>query len=403
MSFMQNVKTFFGDSFEGHKQRLKKLVLAAPFWVLLIGFAMTATGVGRYIYLTDCRVDQKMAVYWSAGSGTSFRQMSVYGRGLRPSGETSAPVYIDAQTSLKRSDITIIRSSLQSAADAGRAVSSKSGDSATRLSGWEDCFSSFLQATLTVVIDDASAQVVSASSDAEIVAVEGNFTVFHPFEYLSGGFLPETVEDSRQIVINDVLAWKFFRSYDVVGSKLNLWGGEFTIIGVVKEAGDSIAKSTGTDEPRAYVYFSTMEAIAPVSTVTSEEGRESSTTTRPDIAVLCYEAMLPEIVKGVAKTDMVTALPSYTASDPGFYVVSNTGRFNIYNVYKYMWPIGQTSSMLSGYELPYWEKAAALTTQHLFADEILVAGGVVLLLSGTVMAILRHRKMSLKRNITPET
>jgi len=74
--------------------------------------------------------------------------------------------------------------------------------------------------------------------------------------------------------------------------------------------------------------------------------------------------------------------------------LSNTGRFNLIETWKYMWPIGKTSARLSVYEFPYWEKAAQLTTQHLFADEVSVIAGFVLLVSGGLMTYMRYRKMS---------
>jgi hypothetical protein len=82
---------------------------------------------------------------------------------------------------------------------------------------------------------------------------------------MSGGFLPEIAVDNRQIVLNDVLAWKFYKSYDVIGEKVSLWGEEFTIIGVVAEPSDRIARDAGVEQPRAYVYFTAMEELAPLT------------------------------------------------------------------------------------------------------------------------------------------
>ena len=320
-----------------------------------------------------------------------------------------------------------MRTALQTLADSGRSSSGKSGlDQDGRPRGWEDCFSSYLTASIETVPLPEETNAFSLTSTCDVVAIEGNYAVFHPFAYMSGGFLPETVTDARQIVINDVLAWKFYKSYDVIGNKLKLWGQEFTIIGVVSEPNDGIANSAGTNNPRAYVYFTAMENLAPLtspdSTSRSNNGASASstqatptpapaaagaqgatgnaqagtTTTRPTMAVMCYEAMLPEAVPGVAKNDMSSSVPNYNPATPNFYVISNTERFGLLSTWRFMWPIGKTQSALSVYDFPFWEKTAQLTQQHLFADEIITVVGVLALCSGTVMAILRHRKMSRK-------
>ncbi len=407
--------------------------MAAPFWVLLASVALTSTGIGRYIYLNNNRYDMHMASYWtSEDSATSFRYMSVYARGARPGGSDTPALYINQSTSLSRSDIVTMRTSLQNLADSGRSSAGKSGlGTDGRPVGWEDCFCSYLTASIDTVADPGDPQAFTFNSTTDVIAVEGNFLAFHPFSFLSGGFLPEIAEDARQIVVNDVLAWKFYKSYDVLGEKLMLWGQEFTIIGVVTEPTDKIARTTGTNEPRVYVYFSAMEQWAPLvstdNTTNSNNGTPgqngssgatqynnsqpvatgnasagaagaagSGTGTtpavRPDMAIMCYEAMLPEAVKNVAKTDMSSSVPNYTPATPNFYVVSNTGRFSVYNTWHFMWPIGQTQTRLAQYDFPYWEKCAQLTSQHLFADVLLTSLGAILLVTGTIMAALRYRR-----------
>ena len=64
--------------------------------------------------------------------------------------------------------------------------------------------------------------------------------------------------------------------------------------------------------------------------------------------------------------------------------------------WRFMWPIGKTQSRLAAYEFPYWEKTAQLTSEHLFADEVITVAGIVTLISGTLMAALRYRKSSRK-------
>ena len=411
--------------------------MAAPFWVLLIGVTLTSFGIGRYIFLTDNRQDQNMASYWEYEAQLNYRHMSVYGRGARPGGETTPPVYINTASSLKRADIVTIRNTLQGLADTslGQSSAGKGGlTSDGRPRGWEDCYSSFLTGTIESVAANDSTTQFTFTSTCDIIAIDGNFPAFHPFRYMSGGFLPEVAYDNRQIVLNDVLAWKFYKSYDVIGNTVKLWGEEFTIIGVVDEPNDRIARSAGTEQPRAYIYFSAMEELAPLeaqdlnagsSQNNNNNGNSSApasnaqaaapagatgaagaagaasagtgtTVQRPDMAILCYEAMLPEAVRNVAKNDMSSAVTGYNPADPNFYIISNTGRFSLLSSWRFMWPIGKTESRLAAYEFPYWEKTAQLTSEHLFADEVVTVAGFVTLVSGAIMAALRYRKSSRK-------
>ncbi len=427
MALSNRAKRIIKNNYLSFRRKAKKVLFAVPFWVLLVGVALTSTGIGRYIYLVNIRHDQDMASYWTADSEVPYRHMSVYGRGARPGSTDTPPLYINQSESLSRSDIVTMRTSLQTLADSGRSSSGKSGlDDDGRPRGWEDCFSSYLTGSIETVALPEETTAFNMTSTCDVVAVEGNYAVFHPFSYMSGGFLPETVTDSRQIVLNDVLAWKFYKSYDVIGNKVKLWGQEFTIIGVVTEPNDGIANSAGTNNPRVYVYFTAMENFAPLTSPDSVTGSGSngnnssqaqatptpaaaaavtgaagaaqsgSTSVRPTMAVMCYEAMLPEAVPGVAKNDMSSSVPNYNPATPNFYVISNTERFGVLSTWRFMWPIGKTQSALSVYDFPFWEKTAQLTQQHLFADEILTVVGVLALCSGTVMAILRHRKMSRK-------
>ncbi|MCR5201051.1 MAG: ABC transporter permease [Saccharofermentans sp.] len=430
MAIAKRVRRYARDKFYLQKRRIKKIILAAPFWVVLVGIALTSVGIGRYIYLKDIRYDQQMAEYWGYESAIPYRHMSVYARGARPGGETTPPIYIDTNSSLRRADILTIRTTLQNLADVSSGTGGGKGGLGQdgRPRGWEDCYSSFLMANITSIADPTSETGFSFNTPCEIVAIDGNYSAFHPFGYMSGGFLPEIPNDNRQIVLNDVLAWKFYKSYDVLGDKVKLWGEEFTIIGVVREPNDSIARAAGTEQPRAYIYFSAMEELAPLEAqdISTQQinnangtaaatptpaasaagqaaagaqlpgGSSDNTQVRPDMAILCYEAMLPEAVRGVAKNDMSSSLANYTPANPNFYVISNTDRFGLRDSWRFMWPIGKTQTRLAPYEFPFWEKTAQLTSQHLFADEIVTSVGIITLLSGGIMAALRYRKMSRK-------
>jgi hypothetical protein len=110
------------------------------------------------------------------------------------------------------------------------------------------------------------------------------------------------------------------------------------------------------------------------------------------LAIQCYEAMMPELVSGVAITDIKSALPTYALTDPKIFVLSNTDRYTLLSVWDWVFPLGETQSQLTGYELPYWERAAQITVTRVFYDMVMIFAGFILLIIGGIMVFLRFRK-----------
>jgi len=407
MSVKSWIKEYFKETGSIGKKRLKKLVLSAPFWVITIALALIIAGVVRYAVLTGNRSDTRMAGVWGQGSQTPYRHVVVYARGARREGPTSPLSYIDQDVSLSRKDILTIRDTLQNVVDSqDKGKKDKGVDSDGRPKGWEDCFSSFLTASVTEVLGDEAGRT-PISTDAQVVAVEGNYSAFHPFVYLSGGFLPEVPVDQDQIVLNDVLAWRFFNSYDVVGRRVTIFDHDFVVTGVVKENDSFIDRDCGSDEPRAYIYFTALEKYSPLAQTaqgdpSGDSGSDSSSSdTEVQLGINCYEAMLPEMVTNVSITDVKTALPNFNNADPKLYVVSQTGRLNIFKVWDYMLPLGESQSFIEGYEFPLGERAIMATMTRLFIDMILVLAGTALLFIGIIIAVMRGRKFAEDNIVNP--
>jgi len=312
-------------------------------------------------------------------------------------------VCVEGGKSIRLADITEMRKTLQSSSSTGTGGSSKSSKSRDdKLRGWEDCYSSTVMAKVECIDVQDGLEVKTNSADSQIVAVGGNYRAFHPYRYLSGGFLPETPVDMYQIVINDVLAWKFYRSYDVVGNRLDINGQMFTIIGVVEEKNTKVAELAGEQTFRAFIYFGTLETLFQDDSSGAGTGDDGFTGDTDygnygigngyiDYAIQCYEAMLPEVVRGVAVSDFKNALPNYSLTNPQVYVVNNTGRFGVLRVLDTVFPLGETDKERLGYEFPYWETAAQMTEERLFYDYVIVGLGIVLLLIGTAMIALKFR------------
>lgn len=410
MRLIEKTKELLEKEKGNFRRNFLKLILAVPFWLILGALVLIGFGVGRAFYLTDTRPDQYVAEAWQNGSETAFRHMTVYAGGIRPGGDTTPMVCAEGNKSIRLADITEMRKSLQSSASTGTEAGNKNITfREDRLRGWEDCYSSTVMAKIQAIEVREGLEVETGSADVQIVAVGGNYKAFHPFRYLAGGFLPETPVNTHQIVINDVLAWKFYRSYDVVGHTLIINGEMFTIIGVVEEKNTKVAELAGEQQNRAFIYFGILESVFKKDQDSEDSGNGDygDYTTGysnvgngyVDYAIQCYEAMLPELVKGVGVTDFKNALPNYSLSNPQYYVANNTGRFTVTRVFDTMFPLGETDRERLGYEFPYWETAAQMTEERLFYDYTIVGFGIILLLVGLITIALKFRA---KKAVAPE-
>lgn len=421
MRVIEKTKQFFNLEKSKIKVGFLKLVLGVPFWIVVASLILIGFGIGRAIYLSDNRPEQKVAEMWQYKSETGFRHMVVFAGGNRAKGETSPMTYTSGGKSIHLGDIPLMRQKLQAAADTGINTGGKKiQGSSDKLRGWEDCYSSTVKGQISPLELVDRVHKKGDPTDVEFVAVGGNYRAFHPFRFLAGGFLPEEPVDTYQIVINDVLAWKFYRSYDVVGHAIDINGKMFTIIGVVEEKNTKVAELAGEQQCRAFIYFGALgelyggdssdklanatpsgdgEDFGGFSDYSGLDSAPSQKGSENDYAIQCYEAMLPELVTGVAVADFKNALPSYSLTNPQVLVVNDTGRFKITRIIDTMFPLGETEKERLGYEFPYWEIATQMTETRLFYDYVLITFGILMLFIGIVAMVLKFRA---KKAIAPE-
>ncbi|MBR2524461.1 MAG: ABC transporter permease [Clostridiales bacterium] len=352
------------------REKIISFLKNVPAVILAVSIIMCIVSVICIVSGYRSRPERNQASVWSQGGETSFRHVAVYSRGARSGGDKTPSVYTEYGQSLAKTDIYNMRKVLQGVVDSASGVRRRSTDKPIDPEGWTDAFCSFVRADLVCTHQD-----FEINSEADIYAVSGNYRAFHPFEFLSGGFLPVQDVDKYQIVLNDELAWKFFSSYDVIGERVTLWDREYTIIGVVDEHDDRAL--------RAYVYFDCLEEYC------------SSSETPVTPAVLSYEVMMPESVDGVAVIDVRNSIPGYNISSPGFYVVSITDRFAPGNVIDHMTPPGEMRNFLSGYELPFWEMSAQQTMTDMFVWMIVFA--VFLFVALVTVILILGQKLSKAR------
>ena len=402
MGILGWIRDYFRDIKKSTGKTFKNIVLTAHFWVILVAVVLIVSMTVIVVNLLSARKDQYMADYWQNGSKTYYRQLTVFAKANRTglySPLTALEGFDEDNPFLTSKNIEKMRKTLQGTVDSGK-KSVASNKKKTTPVGWEDCYSTSFDSKVTYIretVINSETMTKEITSDVEIVATGGNFKAFHPFEFMSGGFLPVDEVQKEICVINDNLAWELFKSYDICGYKISMMDEDYTIVGVVREKKTDVDKTTGSDRNRVYCYFSKLEEVYAkgfFDAAPAGDGEEAST--RPDLACNCYEVILPETVRGVARSDVLNALPSYNSSNPQQRIVSNTGRFSIKQVYDQNIPVGKFQNDTAGYEFPYWEKASILTTQRLFVAEAVMLFGIILLFIGFILLALRIRRAKLE-------
>ena len=169
--------------------------------------------------------------------------------------------------------------------------------------------------------------------DAAAMAVGGRFFDFHPMPLLSGGYLSERDVMKDRVVLNEQLAWMLYGSTDLAGMTIEIGGRDFVVVGVVAQPDDRFTRAVSEGGPTMYMDFEN-RALAGAD------------------GVLCYEVVLPEPVKGFARS---------VAEDPfakqGL-VVENTGRFSFGASMQRLRSIGKLGTRTTAVTFPVWENAA---------------------------------------------
>jgi hypothetical protein len=108
------------------------------------------------------------------------------------------------------------------------------------------------------------AGIVSADrrqTRADIYAVGGPFTDFHPVRMLKGSFISPLGDNGNSIVLDEGLAWELFGTTDAVGMEAEFQDRTYTVAGIC--AGDTslLGMLSGNGLNRAYIGYGTRETI----------------------------------------------------------------------------------------------------------------------------------------------
>ena len=157
---------------------------------------------------------------------------------------------------------------------------------------------------------------------------------------VSGGYFSEQDLMHDRVVIDTQLAWELFGSSDASGMTVIIQGKECLISGVVQPEEDYASKTAYGTMPRIYISYPFYEQNWNLETG----------------YIRCYEAVLPNPVKGFAQTTLTKLLNLKESSSV---ILKNTDRFSLSG----RWETLRNLKKLLTCEVvtyPYWENSARI-------------------------------------------
>lgn len=176
---------------------------------------------------------------------------------------------------------------------------------------------------------------------ASVIAVGGDFFLFHPLTLLNGSYISEADLMQDRVVLDRELAWKLFGSYQLEGETVLINKQPFIIAGVVEREQDKLSQ-------RAYGNFTTEAGLF--------MSFEALLKLNEEATISCYELVAPEPVHGFSLQLLTENFPCGSGE-----LRDNSTRFSFSGLLQVLADYGQRSMRSNGAVYPYWENAARST------------------------------------------
>ena len=153
---------------------------------------------------------------------------------------------------------------------------------------------------------------LSASSDlgrgdVSVIAVGGDFFLFHPLRLLNGSYLTEEDLMEDRVLLDEDTAWLLFGGTDLAEMSIKLNGVPFTVAGVVQREQDFASRKAYTSGRGIFMSFDAFTQL--------KEGAGAT----------CYELVLVEPVKNFTVNFVREKFPIGQGE-----IVENTDRFDFW-------------------------------------------------------------------------
>lgn len=311
---MNKVKEFLTSLIDKIRQREKKPLFQFTWkkWhfigLILVVLLMSVSGILQLIQKNseETLIDQRMANRWSKDH--DYAQVSLF----FPYG-----------TKLEESDIKGVDYQINHILEE---ISMFAENPSQRL--FLSCW--YSTGSLTVTRENATASV-------EAIGVSGDFFLFHPMEFISGGPIPTDSLMKDYVVLDERTAWNLFGATDVEGMEVRIGGVPHIVSGVVKPDTSKLSTLAGSKENLIYV---TNESLTEYGTLDS---------------TLAIEIVMPEPYEGFARDSLQKCFEKY--KDSGEWI-DNSKRFGFFNLWKIFKVRKSMLMQTKPVKYPYWENIA---------------------------------------------
>jgi len=400
------MKQMIRTRWERLRRNTRRVLRILPYVLLAAGAGLCIFSAIRMDQIKTEQSAQIAAEQWAGDSGRHYVQLSCFARGQQQA-NGSPDLILDASVSLVKNDIVALRTAMDDLVRVASGVSSKSKSASEKKNSdtaetvvrlWFDAYSSEAKCTVVRPSTDISGEI---SNETTLTGVGGDYDLFHPLMLIEGSFLSEDSTDPQTIVLDESLSWLLFGSYHSVGQDVTINGISYNVVGVVRKSDKKIDKNSYGDLPRAYVLFDELARIFPSSSeLTAGNALDGSSEESPsfipdasNLAIQCYEVVLPNQLDGIARQNLISAMTTAGKDTKNYLIVQNTGRFSLLKLYDALFPIGANEAKRTQYKLPFWEISAEIAESVLVFWWAMISLGVTLALT-SALTIYTARKKS---------
>lgn len=185
-------------------------------------------------------------------------------------------------------------------------------------------------------------RIDNVQTDVTAIGVGGDFFIFHNLPLLAGTYFNPESEILDLVVIDEVLAWQTFGSYDVIGLDLFINDSPYKVVGTVSRKFTDFYNDTYGENPRIYMSYKALNIL-------NNHG----------LSITCYEALMPNPVSNFA---MKILNENLNVPELNVIYKENTYRFSLLNLYKSLGDFNYRSIRQNNVIFPYWENIATVKT-----------------------------------------
>lgn len=203
-------------------------------------------------------------------------------------------------------------------------------------------------------------------SNAEIIAVGGDFFLFRDFDFIDGSYFTDSDIMQDGAVIDRNLAWALYGSDNISGKNIYIDDTKFYIAGVIDIPQTKYEKKTAGELPVAYVSYgganlldsssSSMMFKAGMDGDSMGDGFMPADTGLKKIT--CYECIMPDPVENYAYNTVDSYFKS--SCENKYNIVNNSERFKPSVRAKAFKNLSDYAVISNSVIYPYWENASRI-------------------------------------------